>query len=66
MQVHGDDVGNGADEVLFHTVEDEHSEIGAQAQNYFQKQETCQRNLPTERAWWHLVLHSMLCSRDNV
>lgn len=66
MQVHGDDVGNGADEVLFHTVEDEHGEIGAQAQNYFQKQETCQRNLPTERAWRHLVLHSMLCSHDNV
>lgn len=65
MQVHGDDVGNGADEVLFHAVEYEHSEIWAQAQNYFQKQETCQRNLSTERAWWHLVLHLMLRSLDN-
>lgn len=29
MQVHGDDIGNGADEVLFHAVEDQHREIGA-------------------------------------
>lgn len=29
MQVHGDDVGDGADEVLLHAVEDEHSEVGA-------------------------------------
>lgn len=37
MQVHGNDVGNRADEVLFHAVEDEHCEVGAQAQNYLQK-----------------------------
>lgn len=51
MQVHGDDVGHGADEVLLHTVEDQYSEVGAQTQNDLQQQEACQRSLSTERHW---------------
>lgn len=45
MQVHGDDVGDGADEILLHTVKHKYCEIGAQTQSYLQKQEAGQRNL---------------------
>lgn len=48
MQVHGNDVGNGADEILLHAVKHKYSEIGAQTQNYLQKQEAGQRNLKTK------------------
>lgn len=53
MQVHRDDVGNGADEVLLHAVENEHRQVGAQSQYYLYHQEAYQRDLPAgENTWW--------------
>lgn len=60
VQVHRDDVWDGADEVLFHPVEDEHSEVGAQAQNDLQKQDAGQRNLPQKEHSGILVWYLML------
>lgn len=53
MQVHGNDVGNRADEILLHAVKHKYCEIGAQTQNYLQKQEAGQRNLTKERRKEH-------------
>lgn len=53
MQVHSNDVGNGADEILLHAIKHKYSEIGAQTQNYLQKQEAGQRNLTRERRKEH-------------
>lgn len=61
MQVHGDDVGNGADEILLHAVKHKYSEIGTQTQNYLQKQEAGQRNLTKNRKE-----HGYFSTKSNV
>ena len=45
VQVHGDDVGDGADQVLLHAVQHQHGEVGAQAQHHLQDQEAGQGDL---------------------
>lgn len=49
VEVHGDYVGDGADQVLLHAVENQHGEVGAQTQDNLQQQEPSQRHLKKEK-----------------
>ena len=49
VEVHGNYVGDGADQVLFHAVENQHGEVGAQTQDNLQQQEPSQRHLEKEK-----------------